>query len=129
VESVFIDAKDRLGILDTGRVALPSGALLASAFGGLKLVGIDLTTDSITTTILFPLPDVAYLDSYLNDIRFDLCPSLTTLGQGAGCITDFSDERPQWGRHRRPRHQRVLATSEQPRRSVTRTELLRLHQG
>jgi Major royal jelly protein len=74
VQSVVIDAKDRLWILDTGRVALQNGTLLASAYGGPKLVGIDLTSDSIITTILFPPPTVAYADSYLNDVRFDVRP-------------------------------------------------------
>jgi Major royal jelly protein len=91
VQSVVVDAIDRLWILDTGRAVLPNGTLLASAFGGPKLVGIDLTTDSIITTILF-LADVAYPDSYLNDIRFDLRSSLTSSGQVVGYITDSSNE-------------------------------------
>ena len=91
VQSVVIDAKDRLWILDTGRAALQNGTLLRSAFGGPKLVGVDLSNDSIIKTILFP-PTVAYADSYLNDVRFDLRPSLTTSGQGVAYITDSSSE-------------------------------------
>ncbi len=91
VQSVVIDAKDRLWILDTGRVALQNGTLLTSAFGGPKLVGIDLSNNSIIKTILFP-PTVAYPDSYLNDVRFDLRPSVTSSGAGIAYITDSSSE-------------------------------------
>lgn len=91
VQSVVIDAKDRLWILDTGRVALENGTLLTSNFGGPKLVCVDLTTDSIIQTILFP-PTVAYPDSYLNDVRFDLRPPLTPSGAGVAYITDSSSE-------------------------------------
>ena len=59
--------------------------------GGPKLIGIDLRNDTIVQTILFP-PTVAYSDSYLNDIRFDLRPSVTASGQGIGYITDSSQE-------------------------------------
>ncbi|KAI1110605.1 major royal jelly protein-domain-containing protein [Nemania sp. NC0429] len=87
VQSVVIDALDRLWILDTGRVQGPDGVMLSAAYGGPKLVGVDLATNEVFKTIVFPA-DVAYSDSYLNDIRFDLRPKLTESGQGIGYITD-----------------------------------------
>ncbi|KAI0388890.1 major royal jelly protein-domain-containing protein [Xylariaceae sp. FL0594] len=89
VQSVVIDAQDRLWILDTGRVQDASGVLLAATYGGTKLVGVDLATDKVFKTIVFPV-DVAYPDSYLNDVRFDLRPSLTESGEGIAYITDSS---------------------------------------
>ncbi|KAJ9161319.1 Major royal jelly protein [Coniochaeta hoffmannii] len=92
VQSVVIDPQDRLWILDTGRVLLPDGStLVPSTPGGPKLVGVDLTTNQVFQTILFP-PTVAYPDSYLNDVRFDLRANLTPTGKGIAYITDSSAE-------------------------------------
>ncbi|KAI0449743.1 major royal jelly protein-domain-containing protein [Xylaria acuta] len=91
VQSVVIDALDRLWILDTGRVQAPDGVLLSAAYGGPKLVGVNLTTNEVFKIIVFP-PNVAYPDSYLNDVRFDLRPSVTESGQGIGYITDSSSQ-------------------------------------
>ncbi|KAI2643754.1 major royal jelly protein-domain-containing protein [Xylaria nigripes] len=91
VQSVVIDALDRLWILDTGRVQAPDGVLLSATQGGPKLVGVNLTTDEVFETIIFP-PDVAPPDGYLNDVRFDLRSSLTESGQGIAYITDSSQE-------------------------------------
>ncbi|KAI1273830.1 major royal jelly protein [Xylaria sp. FL0933] len=91
VQSVVIDALDRLWILDTGRVIGPDGILLNAAYGGPKLVGVNLTTNEVFKTIVFP-PEVAYPTSYLNDIRFDLRASVTESGHGIGYITDSSFE-------------------------------------
>lgn len=87
----MIDAQDRLWILDTGRVQDPGGVLLAARYGGPKLVGVDLTTNKVFKTIVFPT-DVAYSDSYVNDVRFDLRPSLTESGKGVAYITDSSQQ-------------------------------------
>lgn len=87
----MIDALDRLWVLDTGRVQSPDGVLLSATYGGPKLIGVDLATNEVFKTIVFP-PDVAYADSYLNDIRFDLRPKLTEAGQGIGYITDSSSQ-------------------------------------
>ncbi|KAI0505177.1 major royal jelly protein-domain-containing protein [Xylaria bambusicola] len=89
VQSVVVDALDRLWILDTGRVIGPNGAVLPAAYGGPKLVGVDLTINKVFKAIVFP-PEVAYADSYLNDVRFDLRASVTESGQGIGYITDSS---------------------------------------
>lgn len=54
-------------------------------------MGVSLSDDSVIQTIVFP-PTVAFSDSYLNDIRFDLRASLTTSGKGVAYITDSSSE-------------------------------------
>src|SRR4051794_15723109 len=66
VQSVVVDPADRLWIVDTG-----SPKFAPTAFGGPKLVGVDLATDRVFAKILVP-PDVALPTSYLNDVRFDL---------------------------------------------------------
>ena len=92
MQSVVLDPQDRLWILDTGRVLDASGTLLLAAEGGPKLVCVDITTDSVVQTIVFP-PTVAFPDSYINDVRFDLRPDLSgTTGKGVAYITDSSSE-------------------------------------
>ncbi|KAK4693251.1 hypothetical protein P7C71_g4120, partial [Lecanoromycetidae sp. Uapishka_2] len=91
VQSVVIDPLDRLWILDTGRAAMMNGTNVPSSVGGPKLIGVNLTNNTIFKTIVFP-PNVVYSDSYINDIRFDLRPSVTATGQGIGYITDSSQE-------------------------------------
>lgn len=92
MQSVVIDSQDRLWILDTGRVLLPDGSQLVPAtYGGPKLVGVDLSTNQVFQTILFP-QTVAFPDSYLNDVRFDLRANLTASGKGVAYITDSSSE-------------------------------------
>jgi sugar lactone lactonase YvrE len=91
VQSVVLDPLDRLWILDTGRVQTEDGTLLLASHGGPKLIGVDLATNSVTQTIIFPTT-VAYPDSYLNDVRFDLRASLTATGKGVAYITDSSSE-------------------------------------
>lgn len=65
VQSVVIDPKNRLWVLDTGRIEFGPTQL-----GGPKLVGIDLNNNEIFQKILFP-QDVALETTYLNDVRFD----------------------------------------------------------
>ncbi|TKA30453.1 hypothetical protein B0A50_02680 [Salinomyces thailandicus] len=91
-QSVVIDPADRAWVLDTGRVLTPNGTLVGATYGGPKLVGINLNNNTIFQTILFP-PTVAYADSYLNDVRFDLRRNLSgTSGHGVAYITDSSTE-------------------------------------
>jgi len=45
----------------------------------------------VIKTIVFPTT-VAFGDSYLNDVRFDLRPSVSASGQGVAYITDSSSE-------------------------------------
>jgi len=66
VQSVTVDAKNRLWVLDTGTVDM--GRVQP---GGAKLVGFDLATNEPLVTIQFP-PTVALPTSYLNDVRFDV---------------------------------------------------------
>lgn len=66
VQSVVVDARDRLWVLDTGSIAFGK-----TAYGGPKLVGIDLKTNKIWKKIVFPTT-VALPTTYLNDVRFDL---------------------------------------------------------
>jgi len=91
VQSVVIDGADRLWVLDTGRVLTPNGTLVNAVYGGPKLVGINLSNNTVFQTILFP-DTVAYPDSYLNDVRFDLRKNISSTGQGFAYITDSSSQ-------------------------------------
>ncbi len=84
VQSVVVDPKDRLWALDTGSINF--GPVKP---GGPKLVGIDLTTNKVFKTILFP-KDVALPTTYLNDIRFDLRRGK----EGVAFITDSAGQGP-----------------------------------
>lgn len=84
VQSVVVDAADRLWILDTG-----SPMFAPTEFGGPKLVCVDLVTDTVVGKILLP-PEVALPTTYLNDVRFDL----TQGADGMAFITDSSDKGP-----------------------------------
>lgn len=66
VQSVVVDPADRLWILDTG-----SPMFRLTAYGGPKLLCVDLESDRVVKKILF-LQDVALPTTYLNDVRFDL---------------------------------------------------------
>lgn len=91
VQTVVIDPANRLWILDTGRAATANGTMVPASYGGPKLIGVDLSNNSIFTTIVFS-PTAAPADSYLNDVRFDLNSSLTDSGEGIAYITDSSME-------------------------------------
>ncbi len=84
VQSVVVDPQDRLWVLD------PAAPMLKQTVpNGPKLVGIDLATNKVIKTILLP-PEVAGLNSYMNDVRFDL-----TVGTGGfAYITDSSSKGP-----------------------------------
>jgi sugar lactone lactonase YvrE len=84
VQSVVVDARDRLWVLDTGSVKF--GPVTP---GGAKLVAIDLATNQIVRTIVFP-ETVALPTSYLNDVRFDLRRGKS----GVAYITDSTDKGP-----------------------------------
>lgn len=91
MQSVVIDSLDRLWVLDTGRVQDPNGTIVEATVGGPKLVGINLSNNTVFQTIIFPA-NVAPGDSYLNDVRFDLRPNVTSSGKGIAYITDSSIE-------------------------------------
>jgi sugar lactone lactonase YvrE len=82
VQSVVVDPRDRLWILDTG-----SPLFQPTQYGGPKLVCVDLASDRVIQTILFP-QDVALPTTYLNDVRFDLRRG----AEGMAFITDSSDQ-------------------------------------
>ncbi|GAB3344698.1 L-dopachrome tautomerase-related protein [Modestobacter lapidis] len=84
VQSIVVDPADRLWLLDTG-----SPMFQPTQHGGPKLVCVDLATDSVVQTILFPT-DVALPTTYLNDVRFDLRRGAA----GTAFITDSSDSGP-----------------------------------
>lgn len=84
VQSIVVDPADRLWLLDTGSPMFqPVGT------GGPKLVCVDLTTDEVVQTIVFP-DTVALPTTYLNDVRFDLRRGEA----GYAFITDSSDQGP-----------------------------------
>ena len=66
VQSVYVDANDTLWCLDVGNTG--SGTALVP--GGAKLVAIDLTTNTVTRTIVFP-HSLITTGTSLNDVRFD----------------------------------------------------------
>lgn len=88
VQSVVVDPLDRLWILDTGSIKLGP-----TAAGGPKLIGVDLNTNRIFKTIVFPT-DVALKTTYLNDIRFDLRNVGASGNGGYAFITDSSGMGP-----------------------------------
>ncbi len=83
VQSVVVDPKDRLWILDTGAPMLKE-----TVPNGPKLVCVDLATNKVVQTIPFP-PEVAGKNAYLNDVRFDL-----RKGAGFAYITDSTAKGP-----------------------------------
>lgn len=64
--------------------------MLLSGYGGPKLVAFSQNGTHLQT-ILFPR-SVVFADSYLNDVRFDLRPNVSSGGQGVAYITDSSME-------------------------------------
>ena len=84
VQSVVVDAKNRLWILD------PAAPLLGPALlQGPKLVCVDLAANKITKKIVFDA-SVVPSTSYLNDVRFDLRKGK----QGVAYITDSGAKGP-----------------------------------
>ncbi|KAF2818438.1 hypothetical protein CC86DRAFT_472836 [Ophiobolus disseminans] len=86
---------ETLWLVDTGRPTImdSQGAptMPYAQPGGPKIIGINLASNSVYATYIFPV-SVHFPDSYMNDIRFDLRPSITASGQGVAYIVDSSDE-------------------------------------
>lgn len=86
---------ETLWVVDTGQPTIMDGegapSMPYAQPGAPKILGISLSNDSVYATHTFP-PDVHFPDSYMNDIRFDLRPNVTTSGEGAAYIVDSSDE-------------------------------------
>jgi sugar lactone lactonase YvrE len=84
VQSVVVDAADRLWILDTG-----APGFAPPVPGGAKLVAVDLATNRVARSIV--LPATAVLPTtYVNDVRFDLRHGRA----GVAYITDSSVSGP-----------------------------------
>ena len=85
---------ETLWLVDTGRPTIntlnPSGRMTQimpyAQPGGPKIIGLSLDNNIIYQTFTLP-PSVHYLDSYMNDIRFNLRP-----GHEAAYIVDSSNE-------------------------------------
>lgn len=84
VQSVVVDSRNRLWILDT---AAPKFSTPIE--GAAKLVAVDLATDKVVKTIVFPRSTVLST-TYINDVRFDLREGK----EGVAYITDSSVSGP-----------------------------------
>jgi sugar lactone lactonase YvrE len=84
VQSVVIDPQDHLWILDTG-----SPLFQRPQAGAAKMIEVDLNTNQIIKSIIFPR-DVVLPTTYLNDVRFDLHRGKA----GMAFITDSSSNGP-----------------------------------
>lgn len=84
VQSIVVDAANRLWILDT---AAPGFSTPIA--GGAKLVAVDLATNKVAKTIVLPSSTVLPT-TYINDVRFDLRQGKT----GIAYITDSSISGP-----------------------------------
>jgi len=84
VQSVVADGKGRVWVLDT---AAPEFA--APRRGGAKLVAIDLASNQVVKTLVFP-PKVILPSTYVNDMRFDFRVGK----QGTVYVTDSSVSGP-----------------------------------
>ena len=80
---------ETLWVLDTGRPNFLDGSSPYSFPGGPKLVAVNLSNDTIYKTYTFPA-SVVYPDSYMNDVRIDLNPSISA--EGVAYIVDSSNE-------------------------------------
>jgi len=86
VQSVYIDALDRLWILDPGYP--PEGGIIE---GAARLFQVDLSTDEIVRTIQFD-DTTAPNESYLNDVRVDTNTNtafITESGLGGIVVVDL----------------------------------------
>lgn len=86
VQSVVVDPRDRLWIVDTGSINL----MPIVAKNAPKLVCVDLATNRIIKTIRFENSPAVLPTTYLNDIRFDLRKG----AEGTAYITDSSASGP-----------------------------------
>jgi sugar lactone lactonase YvrE len=84
VQSIVVDAANRLWILDT---AAPKFSTPVP--GGAKLVAVDLSTNKVVKTIVLS-PDTVLPTTYINDVRFDLRKGKS----GMAFITDSSVSGP-----------------------------------
>lgn len=84
VQALTVDARNRLWILDTGKVG--TNAILP---GSPKLLAVDLATNQVVRTVTFPAA-IAGPSAFLNDVVVDL----TRGKEGTAFLTDASAEGP-----------------------------------
>ncbi|MGM5028252.1 L-dopachrome tautomerase-related protein [Tardiphaga sp. 862_B3_N4_1] len=84
VQSVVVDAANRLWILDTAAPGFSTPVV-----GGAKLVAVDLASNKVVKTIVLPSSTVLPT-TYINDVRFDLRQGKA----GVAFITDSSISGP-----------------------------------
>ena len=84
VQALTVDARDRLWMLDCGRVGQNDPGP-----GGTKLVAVDLATGKVVKTIVFP-PAVAGPTAFFNDLVVDLRRGK----DGMAFVTDASPKGP-----------------------------------
>jgi sugar lactone lactonase YvrE len=84
VQSVVVDAANRLWILDTAAPGFSTPVV-----GGAKLVAVELNTNKVVKTIVLP-PSTVLRTTYINDVRFDLRQGKA----GVAFITDSSISGP-----------------------------------
>jgi sugar lactone lactonase YvrE len=89
VQSVVVDARGRLWILDTGRIRMRP-----AAHDAVKLLAFDLETNALVQTVIIP-ESALTPDSYLNDVCFDLNTGggyayITDSGRGAILVADLA---------------------------------------
>jgi sugar lactone lactonase YvrE len=84
VQSVVVDAANRLWILDTAAPKFSTPLV-----GAAKLVAVDLATNKVVKSIVLP-PTTVLPTTYLNDVRFDLREGKG----GVAYITDSSANGP-----------------------------------
>ncbi|AXQ48585.1 L-dopachrome tautomerase-related protein [Pseudomonas vlassakiae] len=84
VQSVVADGQGRVWVLDTAAPAFSEPKA-----GGAKLIAIDLNTNKIVKTVVFPR-DVILPTTYVNDVRFDFRVGK----EGTAYVTDSSVKGP-----------------------------------
>lgn len=84
VQALTVDARNRLWILDTGKVGVN-----AIQPGSPKLLAVDLATNKVVRTVTFPAA-IAGPTAFLNDVVVDL----TRGKEGMAFLTDASAEGP-----------------------------------
>ena len=84
VQSVVVDPANRLWILDTAAPNFSTSFIRAA-----KLVAVDLATNQVVKTIVFPVSTVLPT-TYINDVRFDLRKGKA----GVAYITDSAHDGP-----------------------------------
>lgn len=101
VQAIYITTEtasrpETLWVLDTGRPTIHNAqgdpSMPYAQPGGPKLIAIALANNSVYATYTFP-EDVHYVDSYMNDLRFDFHSELSdSSGEGIAYINDSSNE-------------------------------------